>query len=140
MENVKPLVQRTYTPAQIAEAQARADAHRAEIHAAGKHEGLRLAGIYRDLAMGLAGVVIGVVIASLLLTSMYERGVMTAGAVADRILVRTVEPTLPPATLTSDELADQYDRNAAAAREEACRRGIRDPRTGRCPGEPADAQ
>lgn len=125
-------VARLYTPQQIADAQAKADAHRAEIHEQGRHEGLRHAGWYRDAALAGGGFIVGALVAFLFATSMYERGVMTAGAVADRILTRTIaEPAAPV------EPARQYE--ARGAELPGCRPGQVMPGGRRCPPEPASA-
>lgn len=132
------------TPDRLAVAAARAEAERKRIHdeghAKGKHEGLRLAGRYRDGALVAIGVLIGLAIGSFGAMSMLDRGAYTAAAITDRVLGRTVPPvseTLPPAPATRAP-DEEYRANVEAARggctEAQLRAGIR--RCGVEPGTP----
>lgn len=143
MTNKLAPVTRIYTPQQIAEAQAKAEQRAAELHADGMKAGHAAAvhgDRYRLVAAALVGVILGALGMGMWGAEMNRNAMFSAGAVIDRALARTVpEPgtTLPPA-LEAHDPSEAYQRNAAEARSEACRRGVRDPRTGRCPGEPGN--
>lgn len=141
-KNITPLP-RVFTEQQIAEAQAKAEQRTADIRAEGMKAGHAAAvhgDRYRLIAAALVGVIIGALGMGMWGAEMNRNAMFSAGAVIDRALARTVpEPsaTLPPALEASDP-GEAYQRNAAEARADACRRGVRDPRTGRCPGEPGN--
>lgn len=118
MSNIKPV------PTKLADAKAAADAERARLREEGKHEGLRHAGRYRDGAMVSVGFIAGLVAGMLMAASMIESAAFNAGAVADRVLARTVEPVVlpPPPEAVS---AEEYNANAEDARAQACREGVR---------------
>ena len=110
------------TPEKLALASQRASEERERIrkeaHAEGKHHGLRIAGIYRDVSLVSMGFVVGAVVGAALFLSVYDRGAVTAAAVADQILGRTVaDPatTLPP--LSVRDPAEEYLENSTKARE-----------------------
>lgn len=122
MNNVKPI--NRHTPEAIAAATAKAEAERKELHENGKREGLKHAQRYRDYAMAGIGLVVGLMLGMLIAASLIKDAAFNAGAVADRVLARTVEPVvLPPAPEARS--ADEYNSNAEDARAQACRDGIR---------------
>lgn len=123
------------TSDKLAAAKANADAERQRLRDEAYAEGVKIGERHKAYAFGLAGVIIGALLMGGYTMLTVERGVFSAGAVADRIVSRTVSPGLPAAPVAED-VGLTYERNAEAAREDACRRGVRDPRTGRCPGEP----
>lgn len=123
-------------PAQVIEpdklkaAAARAQEERERIHAAGKHEGLRVAERYRTFGLVAMGAVGGFVLGAWLTVSAYERGVFTAGAVADRVLQRTVNANEPFSALSAIP-ADQGEGET-----QGCAPGQRMQGGRRCPPEP----
>lgn len=123
MTNVKP-VSKVVTPQAMADAKAKADAERAKLREEGKHEGLRLAGRYRDGALVAVGFIVGLMCGMMVAATMIKDASWNAAAVADRVLARTVEPPTfapPPATISAEE----YNANAEDARAQACREGVR---------------
>lgn len=133
------------TPDKMASAKAAAERVRTEIHQegfkAGKHEGLKLAGRYRDGALVAIGFVVGLMAGGVFAWSLAERGMYTAAAITDRTLARTVpapEEVLPPAPAVRP-VDEVYEQNAARARggcsDEQLRAGLR--RCGVEPGAPA---
>lgn len=112
-----------------------AEEERQRIRDEARAEGVKVGERHKAWAYGLAGVICGAILMGLYTTIVVERGMFNAGAVADRIVARTVDPTLP-ATSRNESVADEYLRNAEVARRDACREGVRDPRTGLCPREP----
>lgn len=114
-----------------------AEEERQRIREEAKAEGVKVGERHKAWAYGLAGAICGAALMGLYTTVVVERGMFNAGAVADRIVARTVDPTLP-ATPRTEDVADEYLRNAEQARRDACREGIRDPRTGLCPREPGN--
>ena len=123
MTNVKPVAS-VVTPQKLEEAKARAEAERAKLREEGKHEGLRLAGRYRDGALVAVGFVAGLMAGMLVAATMIKDASWNAAAVADRVLARTVEPPVfapPPDTVSAEE----YNANAEDARAQACRDGVR---------------
>jgi hypothetical protein len=135
---LKPVPQ-IYSAKQVADAKARVEEVRAELHAAGhaegKAHGLKLAGRYRDGAVAAAGFIIGCVVSAVFLVSMYERAAINSSIVADRVLARTLNRSL------DDGLSPDNSITVRDARGE-----LRDPRTDctalpgrRCAAAPADA-
>lgn len=116
---LKPRNGQVIPPEVRAAADAERERVRREAHEEGKHHGLRIAGIYRDVALVSMGFVVGAVVGAALFLSVYDRGAVTAAAVADQILGRTIaDPatTLPPALEVRDP-GEAYRGNADAARE-----------------------
>lgn len=127
-------------PAQIIEpdklkaAAARAQEERDRIHAAGKHEGLRLADRYRTFGLIAMGALGGFVAGAWLTVSAYERGVFTAGAVADRVLQRTVDNQDPFSGLGAMPASDSEEAPVGCAPGQRMQGGRR------CPPEPPSAR
>lgn len=119
----------------LAAAKAAADKAREEIRSEAYAEGVKVGERHKAMMFALAGFVIGALCMGLYSAAMQERAAFNAGAIIDRVLSRTVEPPALPAG-PAETLSEQYVRNTQAAREQACRQGIRDPRTGLCPREP----
>lgn len=117
----------------LAVAKKAADEERARIRDEARAEGVKVGERHKAWAYALGGAIAGAALMGLYTTIVVERGMFNAGAVADRIVSRTVDPTLPASG--NRNLADEYDRNAATARDQACREGVRDHR-GLCPREP----
>lgn len=133
-------------PAQIIEpdklkaAAARAQEERDRIHAAGKHEGLRLAERYRTAALIAIGFIAGLGVGGLATASLFQTGMFSASAVADRVLGRTIEaPAIPAQPLSVRDPAAEYERNAEAARE-GCSPGQLMAGRRHCPPEPPSAR
>lgn len=131
-KNITPLA-RQYTPQQVEAAKAQAEKRAAELHEAGKHEGLRLAQRYRDVAMVALGFIAGSLIGGWAMQETSRAGVLTAGAVADRVLQRTVNANDPFEGLNSIPAPRSY------APEPGCLAGALSVPGRRCPPEPADA-
>ena len=113
-----------------------AQEERERIRDEARAEGVKIGERHKAAAYGFAGAIIGALLMGAYTTLVVERGMFNAGAVADRIVARTVDPTLP--ARPSENAADEYIRNTERAREQACREGVRDPRTGLCPREPGN--
>lgn len=113
-----------------------AEEERQRIREEARAEGVKIGERHKAMAYAFAGAIVGALLMGIYTTLVVERGMFNAGAVADRIVARTVDPTLP--AQPSEDLAEQYIRNSERAREEACREGVRDPRTGLCPREPGN--
>lgn len=123
MTNGKPIASVVASP-KLEEAKAKAEAERARLREEGKHEGLRLAGRYRDGALVAVGFIVGLMCGMMVAATMIKDASWNAAAVADRVLARTVEPPVfapPPATVSAEE----YNANAEDARAQACRDGVR---------------
>lgn len=114
-----PIKGQVITPALLEASRARAEEERQRIHAEahekGKHEGLKIAGRYRDGALVCLGFVVGLMIGGLWVQSSFERGATTAAAVSNSTLQRIPFTAPPPSP--SVTAAEDYQRNAAAARE-----------------------
>lgn len=113
-----------------------AQEERERIRDEARAEGVKIGERHKAAAYALAGAIAGALMMGAYTTLVVERGMFNAGAVADRIVARTVSPTLPAST--SEDMADEYIHNTEQARRDACREGIRDPRTGLCPREPGN--
>lgn len=98
-------------------AEAERERIRREAHEDGKHHGLRLAGRYRDVALFSMGALVGAALFGLYVASIYDRGAVTAAAVVDQVLGRTVERPMLPAALDVRDAAEDYEANTEAARE-----------------------
>jgi hypothetical protein len=117
----------------LAQAKAAAEEERKRIADENYKLGVRVGEGHKAWAYGLAGVIVGAVLMGLYTMATSERAMFNAGAVADRVLGRVVEP----AQLAAPEVDPfAYERNAQIAREQACSEGVRDPRSGRCPSPP----
>lgn len=117
----------------LAEAKAAADAERQRIKDEAFRAGQSVGERHKAWAYGLAGAIVGAVMMGLYTMATSERAMFNAGAVADRVLGRVVEPApLPPLEIDGEDAAS-YQANSERARSEACAEGVRDPRTGRCP-------
>lgn len=141
---VTPITGTIITPDKMAAAKSAADRVRTEIHEegfkAGKHEGIKVAHRYRDGALVMIGVLVGIALGASGAMSLADRGAYTAAAITDRVLGRTVpvlEEALPPAPATRAP-DEAYEQNAARARggcsDEQLRAGLR--RCGVEPGTP----
>lgn len=117
----------------IAAARAAAEEERKRIADENYKLGVRVGEGHKAWAFGLAGVIVGAVLMGLYTMATSERAMFNAGAVADRVLGRVIEPAQLEAPEV-DPLA--YERNTQAAREDACREGVRD-RQGQCPQAPS---
>ena len=127
------------TDAKKAEAKAAADAERKRISEEAYAQGIKVGERHKAWAFGLAGVIVGACAMGLYTMATAERGMFAAGAVADRVLGRVVEPAELQVEARPVDPIDAYSYNERLARE-PCRRGTRDPRTGLCPGEPPNAE
>lgn len=125
------------TTEQLQAGKLKADEERARIRAEGIEHGLRHANHYKAAAYVFAGFLLGALFTGIYTNAVSERSAFVAGAVIDRVVARTVDPGLPAAPRSMP--AEDYQRNTEAARREACRVGVRDPRTGLCPREPGSA-
>ncbi len=126
MSNIKPVDK-------FAAVKAEAEAERQRIAEDNYKRGVRVGEGHKAWAYGLAGAIIGAILMGLYTMATSERAMFNAGAVADRVLGRVVEP----AQLAAPEIDPfAYDRNTETAREQACSEGVRDPRSGRCPSPP----
>lgn len=136
-KNITPL-QRVYTPDEVSKAEAKAQEMREKLRAEGVEIGIKIGERHKAAAYGLGGFVLGAAIMGVVMMLVIERATMTTSAVAATAIARSAGDIGLP---IADEAVDpslEYNRNAQAARDEACRRGVRDPRTGRCPGEPGN--
>lgn len=117
-----------FTPTQIAEARAKSEekarAIRDEAHAEGVKHGLKLSERYRAAAYAGVGFVLGCIFMGLFTAATMTNATFTAGAVVDRVLGRTVETPVLPATPRVTP-AEEYRTNTETAREDACREGVR---------------
>jgi hypothetical protein len=113
-----------------------AEDERQRIREEARAEGVKVGERHKAFAYAFAGAIVGALLMGVYTSLVVERGMFNAGAVADRIVARTVDPTLP--ARPSEDMAERYMRNSEIARAEACRQGIRDPRTGLCPREPGN--
>jgi len=113
-----------------------AEEERTRIRDEARAEGVKIGERHKAFAYALGGAIVGAFLMGVYTTVVVERGMFNAGAVADRIVARTVDPGLP--ATPAQDLADQYIRNSERAREDACRQGVRDPRSGLCPREPGN--
>jgi len=125
----------------LAEARSRAEEERKRIFDEGVALGERRADRLKALAYMFIGFVVGALCTGVYTAALSTSASFTAGAVIDRTLARTLGP--PVAAPRYDDgptvtAADEYLRNTDAARRDACREGVRDPRTGLCPREPAN--
>jgi|694.fasta_scaffold00779_55 hypothetical protein len=131
-----PVVTQLSPDARREAAQRAAEAERERIREEARAEGVKIGERHKAFAYAFAGAIVGAFLMGVYTSAVQERGMFTAGAVADRIVARTVEPGLP-ATINEDRV-EEYLRNTEEAREQACREGVRG-RDGRCPREPANA-
>lgn len=127
MSNIKAVPADKLATAKIA-----ADAERQRIRDEAFQAGQSVGEHHKAWAYGLAGAIIGAVMMGLYTMATSERAMFNAGAVADRVLGRVVEPAVLPLEIDADDAAE-YQANSERARRDACSEGVRDPRTGRCP-------
>lgn len=125
---------RVYSPTEIDAARARAEEKKREIHeegfAAGRAHAHKIAERHKLLAYSFIGFVFGCLFMGVFAATLSQQSIFTAGALVDRVLLRTETPPIVPQIST---------RAPDQAYREPCRRGIRNPSTGLCPGEPPTA-
>jgi hypothetical protein len=133
MDNSKKLT--VITPDKLAAAKAAAEFDKQQIAAAAYAEGVKSGERHKAMAFVFGGILIGALIMGAFTMMASERAMYALGGITDRILGRVVEPVeLQPAG--NVDLAAEYTRNSELARQQSCREGVIDPRTGRCPARP----